>query len=252
MKKFVYLTNKLFYNKNIFKRSFSSTNDKCNDIEDDDAFTRKQQKKYNLTEYEKLLDEKDAIKKQEEEEEDKIVEYNDILDDTEDIKEKAQKQQYMDRDTKKPKEIKISEKRQKQQYGEDYLKDIYIKDIREERYKLQNGKTMTADTNFIKQLVNNTNDTPEAFQIPSERYKDIKNILQLAPKDDIYNDILDPLNPPRLEYKHQKMIKNIDYSPLLVQIQDPEKRFTAEKILNMMFQTPETFHTYLAKTVSIL
>jgi len=48
-----------------------------------------------------------------------------------------------------------------------------------------------------------------------------------------FNDILDPLHPPRLTFEHVKMLKNIDYSPLIERARKGDM-FTVDQVLALL------------------
>jgi len=64
----------------------------------------------------------------------------------------------------------------------------------------------------------------------------ISDDLQVYNEDDEFAGILDPLNPPRLTYDHVKLIKNIDYSPLIKRARSGGM-FTVDDIVKILEET---------------
>ncbi len=67
--------------------------------------------------------------------------------------------------------------------------------------------------------------------------------LRVSPAKDPYADILDPVNPPRLTYEHVKMLKNIDYSPVIERARKGDM-FTVDQVLQIL-QEPSTLVRFL-------
>lgn len=57
--------------------------------------------------------------------------------------------------------------------------------------------------------------------------------LQIAHRTDRFQGLLDPLNPPRLNYSHVKRLKNIDYSPLIKRAREGDM-FTVDQVIGML------------------
>lgn len=57
--------------------------------------------------------------------------------------------------------------------------------------------------------------------------------VDFSGKDDRFHGILDPFNPPNLTYQHVKLLKNIDYSPLVKRAAEGGQ-FTVEDVITIL------------------
>ncbi len=144
-------------------------------------------------------------------------------------------------------EITIAKHRLRQLFGETYMDDDFEKYLNKDSDSEESEVEEVIQRNVLTKAMSNSRNTPSFFD---DRFADAKDLIKLA-KEDEFSHILDPRNPPRLSYDHVRMIKNIDYSPILARAQEGDQ-FTAGEVMSMMLMAPDNFSSYLAKTVCII
>lgn len=140
--------------------------------------------------------------------------------------------------------VHIAKGRLREIFGEKYMDDNFEDFLNKDSDSEAEERDDYIQNNLLENAMHNSNRTPAVFR---DRYASAEDLITLS-RDDKYSSILDPRQPPRLTYQHVKMIKNIDYSPVLARAQEGDQ-FTAGEIMSMMLMAPDNFSSYLAKTV---